>query len=613
MPHKTGPGVIFGITSEDGAASQKRVILLDRGDATRPARIINQTVADANGAYVFNGLNPETDDYVSFSLDDDGAPTKAALIQDKIQPIPGHRGAEFPENFFLSMRRRDPIAGYIAEWTADGWNFAPMLGNGHIINASSTAAFGLGGGALGQIDLPSLIPAAPAWPGIDFQGLAMLPASTTKGSGGYRHPGNTGSLQFTMVLWATLETGKTWGAGIKGGSYSQSYHPPMVVQWTGTALEAKLRTSSSSPNSFTTRTLPVTSYVDDGLPHMITVAYNNTVGLKAWVDATLVYDGSGASSYPYYNDRSDSTWGGFYIGGILNGSSEDFDPATNSTLAAAFCLEGLMEQADVDALWAEQSAQGAPQVTGYVREVVVDRPQLYLRLNEGSVGDVTDFLNSVPKLQHIGSPVLQRPSIIAGGNLTEFTGAEYIYASMFGGGTHSRIFIAEWVMNPYSAGAGTPRTIITQGRPNNTSSFDYCWVLSINSSNVIFFNCVMSSGVGLCSFSGHTITHDETAHFAVIIDRIAGTGTLMKNGVVVDTQTVSQSNMMFGTTNDWYVNEAFAGLSNDYWTHMAVGALPYTSGNTGEHFKGLLGEIALYGRPVSQQRFVEHYEARNEI
>lgn len=115
MPHKSGTGAILGIASEDGLPSQKRITLIDRSDM----RVLNRVVSDEYGAYAFNGLNTDTDDYLIFAVDDDGETKKAAIIFDYIRPIPAHSGSSFFANWEVMALKKEPIVSILAKTSGD--------------------------------------------------------------------------------------------------------------------------------------------------------------------------------------------------------------------------------------------------------------------------------------------------------------------------------------------------------------------------------------------------------------------------------------------------------------------------------------------------------------
>ena len=76
-------GAILGIVSEDGVVKVNNpVVLMDHN-----LQVLARTVTDANGGYAFYNLDPYKTDYMVFTVDNDGAEPKAALIKDYITPI----------------------------------------------------------------------------------------------------------------------------------------------------------------------------------------------------------------------------------------------------------------------------------------------------------------------------------------------------------------------------------------------------------------------------------------------------------------------------------------------------------------------------------------------
>lgn len=112
MPHKPGTGVIRGIVSEDGIPSKKRVVLMDRTNFRRLSTI---TSGD-DGDYAFSGLDPHTDDYLLFAVDDDkevGGNYKDPIIYDRVQPVEAAMGASQVNEWFYLAQQKILRASYI--------------------------------------------------------------------------------------------------------------------------------------------------------------------------------------------------------------------------------------------------------------------------------------------------------------------------------------------------------------------------------------------------------------------------------------------------------------------------------------------------------------------
>ena len=112
MPHKSGTGAIRGIVSEDGIPAQKRVTLLDRTNFRRLSTI----VSGEDGDYAFSGLDPATDDYMVFAVDDDkgvGENYKDPIIYDRVQPVNVAIGVRQYNEWFYLAQSQGLIASYI--------------------------------------------------------------------------------------------------------------------------------------------------------------------------------------------------------------------------------------------------------------------------------------------------------------------------------------------------------------------------------------------------------------------------------------------------------------------------------------------------------------------
>lgn len=112
MPHKPGTGAIRGIVSEDGFPARKRVTLLDRTNFRQLATL----VSGVDGDYVFSGLDPNTDDYMLFSVDDDREPEtnfKDPIIYDRVQPINTAMSVRQVNDWFYNAQKNDMRAAFV--------------------------------------------------------------------------------------------------------------------------------------------------------------------------------------------------------------------------------------------------------------------------------------------------------------------------------------------------------------------------------------------------------------------------------------------------------------------------------------------------------------------
>ena len=83
-------GTIHGIVSEEGVAKvDNEVVLLDHETLS----ILARTRTDKFGGYMFNNLDPDKTDYMMYTVDNDGAQPKNALIKDYVQPVKGNNGS----------------------------------------------------------------------------------------------------------------------------------------------------------------------------------------------------------------------------------------------------------------------------------------------------------------------------------------------------------------------------------------------------------------------------------------------------------------------------------------------------------------------------------------
>lgn len=170
MPHRSGPGAIFGVVSEDGIAKPgQRVVLFDRDTN----QVLDSRVADADGRYLFSGLDSSvsstTSPYTIFALDNDDSTFKNAVIHDLVVPVNAATGTTFSGNFYK----------YACIDRAPAYLFLPknngVTGASRVFTANYRGAFGtqfIYAGAITE-DLTST-PGAPHIPSINLTAAAII-------------------------------------------------------------------------------------------------------------------------------------------------------------------------------------------------------------------------------------------------------------------------------------------------------------------------------------------------------------------------------------------------------------------------------------------------------
>ena len=136
MPHKLGVGAIKGIVSEDGVVSQKRVALIDRSTL----KVIAVTESDEGGAYVFKGLNADTNDYIVVGVDDSqdvAGEYKQAMIFDRVKPFSAHIGSIFYGNWYFVSKGKDPIAAWFGDFDSSVNKYPIVLGNSRALSRAN--------------------------------------------------------------------------------------------------------------------------------------------------------------------------------------------------------------------------------------------------------------------------------------------------------------------------------------------------------------------------------------------------------------------------------------------------------------------------------------------
>ena len=136
-------GAIYGIVTEDGVVKVGCPVVLMSHTELRP---IAETVTDVNGGYAFLNLDPESTDYMVFTVDNDGNPKKSALMLDYVQPSQtanGNLAGNFP-SYLDSLAPDLSLVAYQQSGTNGvAWNNCRLVrGSGNACSNGANTDYG---------------------------------------------------------------------------------------------------------------------------------------------------------------------------------------------------------------------------------------------------------------------------------------------------------------------------------------------------------------------------------------------------------------------------------------------------------------------------------------
>lgn len=619
MPHRPGIGAIFGIVSEDGVAAQKRVILMDRSNMT----VVARTISDENGGYVFSGLNTETDDYLVFAVDDDGSPPKEALIRDYIQPIPAHQGATFPANWFKLALASDAFAAWMGQVDINGDPItsigapavltpgtsvtfsqapitpgAPMIASTLLNNASIGVAAKIdparmSGNTVGSAENPLKVSLEFVFRRSSVSGTAgvALISGAARSSGGVWSL-NVGSTGYARCLARIIYTASTQTLIANNNSH---------VGTGDTNLWANLRDLFGS--------VDISSFPDD-IHVVLTCEYGNQATL--YVNGEVVASASlaGQNSFVRVTSNAEVT---FPSGVVTCSTTDNVANVPSGSYSTFLCgpIAGyfmkVLSAEEVEAHYQALMVGTAPLETGYAKEVVVDLPALYYRLNEPDSDDgFQDWLTS--QRWNNRAMTIFNPSGITFSEESPVTGQTGV---VFAGGSAARTNFSpasdsssrrelsfEFFAGPSRATPPANEYILTL---TDTGEVIYAGVWRNTSGQYVLR--VRESSAAVTYTFNTIIPHDEIHHIVITLDKSVSEARLYVDGELEETlpTTPSLIDQWNGTSADHFRQAMIGGVVNDAFD---------SASNT---YVGFLAEVAFYPKALSPSRVMAHYEARNVV
>lgn len=602
MPHKPGIGAIFGIASEDGVAKvTSPVRLYDRTNGA----LVSAQFTDDNGGFTFNGLNPDTSDYMVVATDEDGSPPKNAIIRDRIQPVAGYQGSVYWQNWqYLSSQ-----LGSIARLTG----VQDAHGDFMVDYPSAPNMRWLGTQPLQQA---SITPGAPHLPSLNMSGGKVnVPARSSIASNStkiYPYQQNPGQAAFEIVadfedkdFQCVVSSFGTNADSVTSGQ--SSYSTYFMLKYVGATKQLTLYGPSSDySNSLGYYVRLVGSAIDMsanlGVHHLVVnIALGSSIDL--YMDGALNTSISDAGNFSYFPNTYTDTGNNYSFAGIfITGNGVNTFPAasgTNAILGPMSFYSGLLTAQNISDLYNALMVGVTPKLTGYAKDVVADFPKLYFRLNDAAGTYIKSSLtaSTVEVVTHYGSgAAFQQPTLIAGGMGIAFSGNDCFYSAYNGGQSCSQYgYTLGMLVKPTNATPAAMETLFWVGNSADTTyiRLDRMTDGSLQLTHQASGNEVLNFNTALANFT--------TERFVdIVVDKIAKTATLYLDGAPAQTIPTNTNilSLYIGYSEALYQQRLRIG---GFWTGSVV--------NNG--FTGRLSEVYLSPLVLSAARIASHYNARN--
>jgi len=633
MPHKPGNGAIFGIVSEDGASKPDfPVTLLDRTNGN----IVNRRYTDLNGGFVFAGLNPETDDYQVIAQDEDNPPFKNAIIRDRIQPVPGYQGATYYGNWRLKSAEFNTIAFYDGTTINDpdpGYGIkiiSPYPSNNHPVLLE-----GVSGSSKAEIQPVLNASITPGDPSIPYSNLnngklhvRPRQSSSQPSSKLYGFQQTPAKQSFELVTdFSTFKSADPTEAGvwISGCfydetstllTYSNMYRAFILFyHHESQYMRVYLPSSSKDADSpFYTGGMTNVGSIDmsqyQGVRHfVISVTMGDSVA--AYIDGQLVETLSLAgmnANIPYStNSRYGFPWGIYFAGETSSSGGIYYYYGVDGGVAVTSWYSGALTAEQVYDLYDALMVGTTPQLTGYPKEIFVDRPSVYIRLNEPA-GSVMAS-NLIRQDENFDGDVLGaldfgRPSMVTGQSIAHFNGLSHVIFRSDNFGFQNRYgysveFIAKPDRETLDAGdyeslivgaeryGGIAGIIVRRFEAGTLSVYHQAG----GSSERVDFSHVMDTGA--------------MHHYLITVDKIRTEVRLYVDGALVETVVALSTLLDVLDLDD-------IGYREDVYKAV-IGAKIDRYNNATRYYTGILGEISFNQFPLSEAKALQHFEATQVV
>lgn len=652
MPHKQGTGVIRGIVSEDGFPAQKRVTLLDRTNLRKLATV----VSGVDGDYAFSGLDPSTDDYMLFAVDDDrevDTDYKDPIIYDRVQPLNAVMGAAQTNEWFYLAQSKNMRSAFVAmlsspngdpnqmsSWTSYGASVWINLG------AENPERAGLGG-----------LPVIPHMGSFSSDGDVI--ASAHKG------------LKHDLINFSTQTASLEWVIDLDTVSGNPAYYN-MVYNSNADANEIISPTFSITGNnnannlgaasmvgyvsnrraivagynvygtSQTTLDMPFSAHLNANgtsgasmeyiLPPEITgkvhivaslAIASSTVMSKLYVNGQMVASRYLTANRPSYTDNN-RRWVSILAGSLVANQSAQIRNYSNvrvNTLIAS-SYDYLFTDADAsahyDALFNTARTPQMPLETGYKYAVKLARPYSYYPLDEGEGIDglitCVEHCGTGTVLSRVGATTglaIADESIVLGRSLLKFSGGGLLSAPT----THhlpiGDALTMAWVAAPEAAIPSSVETLYRKFATRassgstvivNTYHFALCrdtsgrWCIESGVSDILTFETLPELNV--------------QHHYAVTIDFAIGEAKLYVDQSLIETVQIwwkAPIPRAHATRTVW-------NSTVETWSHyIAIGVKHVIVSNnldfaTATSYRGVFGQLSLHPYIMSDRQIEDLHD-----
>ncbi|WP_395146965.1 LamG-like jellyroll fold domain-containing protein [Moraxella atlantae] len=610
MPHKAGNGAIFGIVSEDGVPSQKRITLMDRSNLS----IVAKTVSDNDGAYAFTGLNPDTDDYLAFAVDDTGDTTKKPIIYDKIRPISAHMGGLYWANWYLLSMSHEPLV--------------QLLG---VTDNASTNNFVLTGGAgrhywgsFGDI-LPNqntVTQGAASLPTTQLLNGALARWTKDQDNALINQPANAVTAEWVLDL---STVGSDVAVALVRVHVSVHYNNTDGLAYAATLLSLQYAYTTGTVKLYRHDGTNGNNILWSNYPHSKlslcceyvlptaqrrevvhiagAVLYGDTAAL--YVNGQEVARANLASTNTkagnYYTPRM------FALIGSPNKNAPPVGigfPASYTTGVVAFygrALSSAQIKANYDALVKDT----LPQVTGYVKAVVQDYPSYLYLLNEPNdllvcvdrlrPNNLTDTAVKKVKLAQLSAST---DTIVKGGGGTVFGGGGMRSDNVFASPQSPRFVTVEFIAKPTSNSVSDWQMLISHADKNGTVYFEVRrhnrtgnWVLAWRESGAEY----------LANFAA-AIDISAIHHYVFTVNKATGEARLYIDSAIVETVSVTKLN--FDNPESPTTEPETLSIGGRVDGSLTSVSYPYY---------GYLAAVAIYPFVLTDGQIKAHYDARDTL
>lgn len=621
MPHKIGTGAIMGIASEDGLPAQKRVTLMDRTDL----RVISKVTSDEYGAYAFNGLNTETNDYIVFAVDDDD-PKKAAIIYDYVKPIPVHQGAAFFANWFILSLAKESIVSIIGSSTTSsdlpadmpfgvGTSGARWLGNSVTANnlALSPAAYNIG--------TLSLKEACVVRQGIYQKGL---PDAKDVYSFSCEWLLSLPSVLSTAAVYlcrTALPPDYDYAAASNPNGYNSC---PLSIKYYRGSNKIQVLKNSGLVSSVKQDSNPDTDLIvaidyilplelQEGDLHIsASIEYGSHCNLYingvqvATTSLTGTPLNTGVSNYSSHTNMMAVVGGDF----VRSTRASNNNYATFDFSMVAFYTE-LMSEVEALSHYQALFIETLPKATGYVKEVFADYPSFFYRFDD----DVDSFVakDRLRPNAATDSNILNEfepdlntrrvgGGLVLGGSGTVLNGGYFYQPRAIRVPQSSYQLSFEVILEP-KLGIVNGQEILLQvdGSASEFFRVRLAPVASGVNYNLLVYWIEASTATSV--MFNYEIRSDEMHHYVVTLDKISLQIKLYVNGLLVEIAPVSALPIKQQQQNTEDLAKMYIGRS--------------TSSNTDERYSrpyyGYIAELSVYSTALSAERVKAHYDAMQVI